>query len=761
MADDYQSVDRVMGGPAGWISIAFPTVLFVYFLGLLPEIVQGPQVYGLDWVPSLGVQLSVLLDGLSMTFALLITGIGAAVTLYSARYLGDHPHYPRFVSYLLMFMVGMLGLVLADNLIMVFVFWEITTIASYLLIGFNADSAASRRSALQALLVTGTGGLILLAGLIVLGTVAGTLQLSQIVTMGDMIRAHPWYLAIMLLFLAGAFTKSAQVPFHFWLPNAMAAPTPVSAYLHSATMVKAGIFLMARMNPALGGTDAWFWILTLFGGVTAVFASVMALRQTDIKQVLAYTTLMALGTLTMFIGAGTHYAIVAAMLFLVVHSLYKAALFLMIGIVDHATGTRDAGVLGGLSKVMPLTGLAAALAAISMAGIPPMIGFIGKEFMYKAGLGLEGFGAIWVTAMAFVASVLMFAVGGIVALKPFRGDLRPTPTTPHEGPWAMLAGPLVLGALSLTFGLLPGVLGHYLVGPATQAVTGEVHDVDLYLWGGVNTALILSMLTFLTGWLVYRRHQAIRDRLAAFEARSPIDFDAGWDRLLDGFKAYAAWQTRMIQTGSLQRYMAVMFATFVVMVGGTYLLKGAFQGLPGLSGNGVHPIQWTVLGLIVTGAILTVWTHSRMTAVAGMGAAGIGVSLIFIMFSAPDVAITQLLVEVLVVVLVSVVMLRLPYLPRRSKTLFRTGHAIIAGGAGLVTTVLLMSVMATDFDRRLTAFFEAASYPEAHGRNIVNVILVDFRALDTFGEITVVTIAAIAAFALLRGAPRRKPEEEN
>ena len=761
MADDYPSVDRVMGGPAGWISIAFPTILFLYFLGLLPEIAQGPQVYGFDWVPSLGVQMSVLLDGLSMTFALLITGIGAAVTLYSARYLGDHPDYPRFVSYLLMFMVGMLGLVLADNLIMLFVFWEITTIASYLLIGFNADSAASRRSALQALLVTGTGGLILLAGLIVLGTVAGTSQLSQIVTMGDMIRAHPWYLGILLLFLAGAFTKSAQVPFHFWLPNAMAAPTPVSAYLHSATMVKAGVFLMARMNPALGGTDAWFWILTLFGGVTAVFASVMALRQTDIKQVLAYTTLMALGTLTMFIGAGTHYAIVAAMLFLVVHSLYKAALFLMIGIVDHATGTRDAGVLGGLSKAMPLTGLAAALAAISMAGIPPMIGFIGKEFMYKAGLGLDGFGAFWVTAMAFAASVLMFAVGGIVALKPFRGDLRPTPTTPHEGPWAMLAGPLVLGALSLIFGLLPGVLGHYLVGPATHAVFGEVREVHLYLWGGINMALILSLLTFLAGWLVYRRHQAIRDRLAAFEARSPIDFDAGWDRLLDGFKAFAAWQTNLIQTGSLQRYMAVMFATFVVMVGGSYLIKGAFQGVPGLSAEGVHPIQWTVLGLIVAGAILTVWTHSRMTAIAGMGASGIGVSLIFIMFSAPDVAITQLLVEVLVVVLVSVVMLRLPYLPRRSKTRFRTGHAVIAGGAGLVMTFLLMSVMATDFDRRLTSFFEGASYPEAHGRNIVNVILVDFRALDTFGEITVVAIAAIAAFALLRGATRRKPEEES
>ncbi|MFN3711890.1 MAG: proton-conducting transporter membrane subunit, partial [Alishewanella aestuarii] len=623
MADDYPKVDRVMGGPAGWISIAFPAVLFLYFLGLAPQIAQAPQVHGIEWVPSLGIALSVLLDGLSLTFALLITGIGAAVTLYSARYLGDHPDYNRFVAYLLMFMVGMLGLVLAGNLISLFVFWEVTTIASYLLIGFNADSAKSRRSALQALLVTGTGGLIMLAGIIVLGTVVGSFELVDILAQGDMIREHPWYLAILLLFLAGAFTKSAQVPFHFWLPNAMAAPTPVSAYLHSATMVKAGVFLMARMNPALGGTDAWFWILILFGGVTAVFASVMALRQTDIKQVLAYTTLMALGTLTMFIGAGTHYAIMAAMLFLVVHSLYKAALFLMIGIVDHATGTRETGVLRGLSKVMPLTGLAAALAAISMAGIPPMVGFIGKEFMYKAGLGLEGIAAIWVTVMIFVASVLMFVVGGVVALKPFRGDLAPTPTTPHEGPWPMLTGPLVLGALSLIFGLFPGVLGYYFVGPATHAVFGEVREVHLYLWGGVNMALILSLLTFLVGWLVYRRHETLRERLTGMEARSRINFDAGWDRVLDGLKALAAWQTRLIQTGSLQTYMAVIFATFTVLVGATFLLKGAMGSGINYDAEGVHPVQWTVLALIAMGAILATMTSSRMTAVAALGVVGI------------------------------------------------------------------------------------------------------------------------------------------
>jgi multicomponent Na+:H+ antiporter subunit A len=364
-----------------------PAAIFAWFLQFLAPVAAGQQVLlGIDWVPSMDIRLSILIDGLSLTFGLLISGIGALVTLYSTKYLGNHPEYPRFVLFLLLFMVGMLGLVLADNLIALFVFWEITTISSYLLIGFDSDSAKSRRSALQALLLTGTGGLALLAGMILLGNVAGSFELSVILTMGDEIRADPLYMPILILFLAGAFTKSAQFPFHFWLPNAMAAPTPVSAYLHSATMVKAGVYLMARMNPSLGGTEPWFWALVIAGGFTTVFASLLAVRQTDIKQVLAYTTLMALGALTLFIGAGSSDAIKAAMLFLVVHSLYKAALFLMIGLVDHETGTREVDQLRGLATKMPVTFVAGALAAISMAGIPPFVGFIGKEFLYKAGL---------------------------------------------------------------------------------------------------------------------------------------------------------------------------------------------------------------------------------------------------------------------------------------------------------------------------------------------------------------------------------------
>ncbi len=445
------SFGRIPGGFPGLVSVGLPFGLFVYFLGFVAPVGAGDGVrVALDWAESLSVQLSFWVDGLSLSFALLITGIGALVTLYSTKYLGGHVDYNRFVLFLLMFMVGMLGVVLADNIIGLFVFWEVTTIASYLLIGFSADKANSRRCALQALLVTGTGGLALLAGLILLGQVAGSYELSQIVTRGDIIRADPLYEAILILILAGTFTKSAQFPFHFWLPNAMAAPTPVSAYLHSATMVKAGIYLMARLNPALGGTDLWFWVLIIAGGFTTVFASLLALRQTDIKQVLAYTTLMALGALTLFIGVGTSDAIKAMMVFLVVHSLYKAALFLMIGNVDHATGTREAPILRGLARKMPITFFAAALAAISMAGIPPFFGFIGKEFLYKAGLHADT-ASFWITGTIFAASVMMFAAAGIAVLRPFTGPLADTPKPAQEAPWQMWLGPFFLGLVLACF----------------------------------------------------------------------------------------------------------------------------------------------------------------------------------------------------------------------------------------------------------------------------------------------------------------------
>ncbi|TFL17302.1 putative monovalent cation/H+ antiporter subunit A [Jannaschia formosa] len=739
------SSGRPLGGSAGIISILVPGALFVWFLQFLPAVAAGETIlFRIDWVPSLGVSIGMLLDGLSLSFALLITGIGTLVTLYSSSYLGGHVHYTRFVCYLLAFMAGMLGLVLSDNLLALFVFWEITTISSYLLIGFSADEAKSRRNALQALLVTGTGGLAFLAGIILLGGVTGTFDLSEI---EGSLADHPLYLPIFLLVVAGAFTKSAQVPFHFWLPNAMAAPTPVSAYLHSATMVKGGVYLLARMNPTLGGTEIWFWTLVLFGGFTAVFASILAIKQTDIKQVLAYTTLMALGTLVMFIGLGTSEAIKGAMAFLLVHSFYKAALFLMIGLVDHGTGTRDATVLRGLARAMPLTALAAGLAAISMAGIPPSIGFIGKEFLYKASIGSE-FGAIWATVSIFSASALMFAAAGIVAWRPFTGRLAETPIAPHEGPWAMLVGPLLLACLGLGLGIFPDY-AEVLVRPATAAVYGSPVDVDLYLYRGVNAALILSLVTFAAGWLLYMLHGRLRDRLR----RSPDRFDPGWDRLMDGVLAGAKWQARLIQTGQLRRYLFVTFLTLAVALVWS-IWRAGLSPTPDL-GDDLRIKHWAVLVFITAGAAIVAFTNSRMTSVAALGVVGVGVALIFIMFGAPDVAITQLLVEVLQVVLVAVAMLKLPVLNREHVKTIRGWDLLLSLVIGVSTTLVLLAVMDTPFDLRLTVFFEQASAPIAYGRNIVNVILVDFRALDTFGEIAVVVIAALGAFALLRGTRRQ------
>ena len=750
---------RVYGGPAGWISVLVPAAIFVWFLQFLAPVAAGEQVLiGTDWVPSMDIRLSFLIDGLSLTFGLLISGIGALVTLYSTKYLGNHPEYPRFVLFLLLFMVGMLGLVLSDNLIALFVFWEVTTISSYLLIGFDSDSAKSRRSALQALLLTGTGGLALLAGMILLGNAAGSFELSEILTMGDEIRAHEHYVPILILFLAGAFTKSAQFPFHFWLPNAMAAPTPVSAYLHSATMVKAGVYLMARMNPTLGGTEPWFWALVIAGGFTTVFASLLAVRQTDIKQVLAYTTLMALGALTLFIGAGTSSAIKAAMIFLVVHSLYKAALFLMIGIVDHETGTREVDRLRGLARKMPITFVAGSLAAISMAGIPPFFGFIGKEFLYKAGLELE-VASLWVTGTIFAASVLMFMAAGISVARPFLGRTPEALSSTHEGPAAMWIGPLILGGLSLWFGLFPDLPELWLVAPATWAVYGSTAvAVDLYLFREVNAAFILSMVTFATGFVLYLARDRIRALLARIIAANPIKFDPGWDRVLDGLKALAEWQTGILQSGVLQRYMVITFVTLAIGMGMTIWAKDALGPVVlnlAATFDDLVFMHWAVLLFITSGALLTAYTSSRMTAVAALGVVGIGVALIFIMFSAPDVAITQLLVETLTVVLVAVAMLKLPHLELRNEKR-RPGHAALSLVVGALVTIVIVAVVQGDLDRRLTDYFEIASWPEAFGRNIVNVILVDFRALDTFGEIAVVVIAALSAYALLRGTQYRR-----
>ena len=408
-------------------------VVFALCLGAVPGVAAGgrPGLL-LDWVPSLDVAFAFRIDGLSMLFALLISGIGALVVPYAASYLAGHRSLARLQWTLLAFMLAMLGLVTADDVVLLFVFWELTTITSFLLVGFDHENPAARRAALQALVITGAGGLAMLAGLVILGEIAGTYRLSEILASDVDFTAHAMYPVVLALVLLGAFTKSAQFPFHFWLPGAMAAPTPVSAYLHSATMVKAGIYLLARMQPALGGTEAWFAVLTSVGAITAVWSSMMALRQTDAKLMLAWTTVMALGTLTLFLGSSERIAVLAAMTFLLVHALYKCALFLVIGNVDHGTGTREIARLGGLARALPVTAVAAFAAAFSMAGFPPFLGFIGKELKYEGALAIAD--EPWPFAGAsLLANSMMVAVALIIVVRIFVRGRTTTDVTPSRG----------------------------------------------------------------------------------------------------------------------------------------------------------------------------------------------------------------------------------------------------------------------------------------------------------------------------------------
>ncbi len=719
----------------GYLAALCTLAGFVTLLTLVPVVLsRGPLLAGIDWAPSLGIGLSFMLDGLALIFALLITGIGALIFLYATGYMGRDRQFGRFVLFLFLFMLSMLGLVLARDLITLFVFWELTSVTSYLLIGFHHEEARARRNALQAMLVTAAGGLALLAGFVLIGMASGSYDLAQILA-GPGLQAHPFYAAILVLILAGAFTKSAQMPFHFWLPNAMAAPTPVSAYLHSATMVKAGIYLLARLHPLLSGTPAWELSLTLAGGATALFASLMALRQRDLKQALAWTTLMALGVLTLFLAQGKAAALTAALTFLIVHALYKAALFMLVGAVDHATGTRDVTRLGGLGRAMPKVALTTLIAAGSMAGLPPFLGWIGKELLYAGVPPL-------LTLVLLVSNALVFAVAGIVAIRPFFGTARAgqqAPEPAHPTPWQLLCGPVILAGLGLIFGIWPGLL-QPLIGQALHGF-GGAEALTLHLWGGVNLPLFLSLATFVIGVGLYM----VAPRLRIQDERPGLA-DRLWDRFLLAFAALAARVTWLIQDGRLSRYLALSFLSIGLLLGATLIARR-----PALSFTlPAQPVLWLIAGFILGGAGLALTTRSRIANIAGLGTVGIGVALIFLLFGAPDVATTQLMVESLSAVLFALALSRLPGITETRSRARRAAHWLIAGAVGLSVTLILLAITAHPPDRSLTSWFEAHSHSLAHGLNIVNVILVDFRAFDTFGELTVVLLSAFGAWALLQ-----------
>ena len=724
--------------------------LTLFFGSKVPQVAyDGPIRYAFEWIPSLNVQLSFVLDGLGLLFALIICGAGTFVTLYSGAYLAGHEQIGRFRLYLTLFMLSMVGLVLADNLVALFVFWELTTITSYLLIGFDHKTENGRRSARQALLVTGGGGLAMMAGFVMLGQAAGSWELSEIRLTGDLIRNHELYLPILITVLCGAFAKSAQFPFHFWLPNAMAAPTPVSAYLHSATMVKGGIYLMARLYPVLGGTMAWAVPLIVVGGFTAVWSSLLALRQNDMKLMLAYTTVMALGTLTMLLGTDNTLAITGMAVFLLVHSLYKCTLFLVVGAIDHECGTRKLDELGGLAKKMPITATAAILACLSMAGLPPLFGFVGKELIYEGAL-TQKLLSLTVVGGALAANVLMVAVAAILIYKPFFSPEIKTPHPPHEASWRMWLGPVVMAGLGLGFGLAVAWIGDMLIQPAVQAIVGKPVKLHLALFHGINTPLMLSGLTLALGLLVFYFRKISTALVRGIESVLPFTGDQAYDGVMKLIYKFSHWQTDVLQHGSLSRYLATIFATIAISVGYTLISKGGIVGVD--AWPQLYFYEWTVIGLILGGIVVTLLAYSRLMAICAMGVIGSCVGLIYLMYGAPDVALTQLTVEILVVVLVTVALLKLPghATVGEASGVEKMVRGVIAISVGSLVTVLLLGVNSAPLDMRITDYYSAYSYALAHGRNIVNVVLVDFRGFDTMGEITVLSVAGLTAYQMIK-----------
>jgi multicomponent Na+:H+ antiporter subunit A len=746
----------------GWLLALIPAAVFVGFAARIPAVAGGavPRAT-LPWVPSLGISLSFAVDGLGMLFALLISGIGTSIVVYAGGYLAGHPQLARFYVLLALFTAAMLGLVCAGDLITLFVCWELTSVSSYLLIGFDHERAAARDAALQALLVTGAGGLALLAGALLLRQVGGSFDLDTLAAQQALIRSHPLYTPILLLVLAAAFTKSAQVPFHFWLPGAMQAPTPVSAYLHSATMVNAGVFLVARLQPVLGGSALWHYLIPLVGTATMLTGAVLAIGQHDLKRLLAYSTVSALGTLMLLLGLGTALSTKAAMVFLVVHSLYKGALFMVAGAVDHETGTRDITRLGGLWRAMPLLAAAAVLAGVSMAGLPPVLGFIGKELLYEAKLQAPT-AALWITAAGVLTNALMVAVAGLVVIRPFFGAAGDGQRQTHEPPAALWAGPLVLAVVGFVLGMFPDQFGKALIGPAVSAVHAEPTVVALALWHGFNPVLALSALTIASGVLAYLVARGDGPaRLAGRLATRPLPTpSAAYRGALAGLKMIAAAQTRILQSGSLSVYLLITSVVLVATVGATVTGDIAAQGrwqIASIPWRQVVP-DVLVVGVMIVATFAAVSSPSRLGAIAALGVVGYAISLLFVFFGAPDLAMTQFAIETLTVILFVLVLYRLPPFTHYSSVRERRRDAVVAAAVGLLMAMLTLGAMQAPVRSRLSAFFAAHSLVSAHGRNVVNVILVDFRALDTLGEITVLAAAALGVFALRRSAPAPRPD---
>ncbi|OON59219.1 monovalent cation/H+ antiporter subunit A [Massilia sp. KIM] len=721
------------------------------------------------WLPQLGLDFVLRMDGLAWVFTVMVLGIGLLVLLYARYYMSRRDPVPRFFAYMLVFMGAMLGVVLSGNLIQLVVFWELTSFASFLLIGYWQESLDARRGARMAFTVTTAGGLCLLAGVLLLGQAAGSYDLGVVLAAGERVHAHPWYVPALVLIALGALTKSAQFPFHFWLPHAMAAPTPVSAYLHSATMVKAGVFLLMRLWPVLSGSPEWTWIVGGAGVCTLLLGSFFAIFQHDMKGLLAYSTISHLGLITLLLGIGTPLSVVAAVFHTINHAVFKASLFMAVGIVDHESGTRDMRILSGLGRAMPHTATLAIVASAAMAGVPLLNGFLSKE-MFFAEATLVGGTEDWSMAVAATLMGIFSVAYSLRFIGVFFGPLaRDLPQDPHEPPRWMRFPIELLVLLCVAIGMLPErTVGHVLAVGAHAVLGPNMPTYDLAIWHGFNLPLAMSTVALLGGLLFY----VLLHRRAGLRTRTRVPLlhrlkgAQLYENSLSALSLGADWLLRVAGTRRLQPQFLCIVAAFVAV---PLLLVDA---LPALAAPAFprSAALFALLWLIGAGcALAAAWKakYHRLAALLMVGGTGIVTSLSFLWLSAPDLALTQLMVETVTTVLI---LLGLRWLPQRlappglagpapaSTRLRRARDLLLAVAGGLLLAAASWTVLTRPPSPSISGFYVERALPEGGGANVVNVLLVDFRGFDTMGEITVLGIVALTVYALLR---RFRPARES
>lgn len=766
----------------GWFVLSVPFILFLLLARYIPQIAEGKTfIHTYEWIPSFNINFTTYLDGLSMIFGLLITGVGSLVILYSIFYLSTKESLHHFYCYLLLFMGAMLGVVFSDNLMVLYTFWELTSVSSFLLIAFWHHRKSSRAGARKAMTITVFGGLSMLAGFLMLYVASGTFSIREIVANVGVIRDHTLFIPALILILIGAFTKSAQFPFHIWLPDAMEAPTPVSAYLHSATMVKAGIYLVARFSPVFGGEAVWFWLVSVIGLVTLFWGSFNAVRQTDLKALLAFSTVSQLGLIMSLFGLGSvgHYygyaadtvlytqASFAALFHLINHSTFKGALFMMVGIVDHEAGTRDIRRLGGLMALMPITFTIAVIGGFSMAGLPPFNGFLSKEMFFAAVLAIRNVEAFSIADLgllfpivAWVASIFTFVYCMILISKTFFGKLQlnKLDKKPHEAPLGMLLSPIILCVFVVGIFFFPNALGHYILEPAMASIyptfpsTSELTP-HIYAWHGINAELLMTLGVIIIGIILFKTLKSWKPLYRIFPQR--YTFNTYYNRMIEFSENSSAKLTNRYMTGNLTHYFVYIYVFFVALIAGYFIWSDA-TAFNFEKDSAIETYELVLVFVMMFAAVWMIFAKGRVTAMLLNGVLGYSIAFFFVIFRAPDLALTQLVVESVTTALFLLCFKYLPDLmPEASRKKTQWSKVIISIFVGATVTLVGLAVVHFDRFEPVATYFND-SYELAGGSNIVNTILGDFRAFDTMLEVVVLLIAGLGVYILTKLKPRKE-----